>query len=203
MLCQYNKKFHSNKEIFWVLAQDNDELLYHGNVAIDMVKTNLKPLVDGPSTRLNPYLEHSFFVPLRDSSSFYTVKVMSNNYIDCDAYCEINLKEIALDFEEIEYTPLLDLRPLKISTIQNPQFEKLYSKIKFFNPLQTQVFFSLYHTDENIIVGAPTGSGKTIISELAMLRIFNKTPRKKIIYIAPYKALVKERVRDWKKRFSK
>lgn len=36
-----------------------------------------------------------------------------------------------------------------------------------------------------------------------MLRIFNKSPRKKIIYIAPYKALVKERVRDWKRRFVK
>ena len=67
MLCTYTKKFHSNKEIFWVLAQDNDELLYHGNIAIDITKANLKPLIDGPSTRSNPYLEHSFFVPLRSA----------------------------------------------------------------------------------------------------------------------------------------
>ena len=39
---------------------------------------------------------------------------MSNNYIDSDSYCDINLRDIALDFEEIEYTPLLDLRPLKV-----------------------------------------------------------------------------------------
>ena len=40
---------------------------------------------------------------------------------------------------------------------------------KFFNPIQTQVFFSLYQTNKNILIGAPTGSGKTIMSELAIL----------------------------------
>jgi replicative superfamily II helicase len=51
-----------------------------------------------------------------------------------------------------------------------------------------------------VLVGAPTGSGKTIISELAMLRVFKETPKKKIIYIAPLKALAKERIIDWKLR---
>lgn len=58
----------------------------------------------------------------------------------------------------------------------------------------------MYHTDSNALVGAPTGSGKTIISELAMLRVFKETPKKKVIYIAPLKALAKERIIDWKKR---
>ena len=35
-----------------------------------------------------------------------------------------------------------------------------------------------------------------------MLRIFTRTPQLKIIYIAPLKALAKERINDWKKRFA-
>jgi antiviral helicase SLH1 len=38
----------------------------------------------------------------------------------------------------------------------------------------------LYHTNNNIIVGAPTGSGKTNIAEIAMLRSFNEYPN--VIY---------------------
>lgn len=61
----------------------------------------------------------------------------------------------------------------------------------------------LYYTDKNILVGAPTGSGKTNISEMAIFRTFNNEPEKSIIYIAPMKALAKERINDWKKRFGK
>jgi activating signal cointegrator complex subunit 3 len=60
----------------------------------------------------------------------------------------------------------------------------------------------LYHTDKNVLVGAPTGSGKTNIAEIAILRIFNEYPDKKVIYVAPMKALAKERILDWKKRLS-
>jgi activating signal cointegrator complex subunit 3 len=85
--------------------------------------------------------------------------------------------------------------------LKNPLFESLYTKFNFFNPIQTQLFFSLYHTDNNILIGAPTGSGKTIMSELAILRLFSQTPDKKIVYVAPLKSLAKERLQDWIPRF--
>ena len=36
---------------------------------------------------------------------------------------------------------------------------------------------------------------------MAIFRVFNMQPDKKVIYIAPMKALAKERIKDWKKRF--
>lgn len=50
-------------------------------------------------------------------------------------------------------------------------FSKLYSKFDFFNPIQTQVFQALFKTDESCLVCAPTGSGKTIVAEFAILRM--------------------------------
>jgi|Transcript_13220 activating signal cointegrator complex subunit 3 len=49
-------------------------------------------------------------------------------------------------------------------------------------------------------MGAPTGSGKTVTAEIAMFRQFNENPNKKVIYIAPLKALAKERLKDWQVR---
>lgn len=46
-------------------------------------------------------------------------------------------------------------------------------------------------------------TGKTITAEIAIFRVFNQNPRGKVVYIAPLKALVKERINDWKIRFEK
>jgi activating signal cointegrator complex subunit 3 len=99
--------------------------------------------------------------------------------------------------DTMPFTELLDLRPLPVTALKNPLFEQLYSYFKFFNPIQTQVFFSLYQTDKNILIGAPTGSGKTIMSELAILHLMKERPELKTVYIAPLKALVRERLKDW------
>lgn len=47
------------------------------------------------------------------------------------------------------------------------------------------------------------GSGKTIVSELAILRLLNTKPDAKIIYVAPLKALARERVEDWNEKLGK
>lgn len=98
------------------------------------------------------------------------------------------------------YTDLLDLPPMPKSALKNEKFENLFS-FTHFNPIQTQVFQELYHTDNNVLVGAPTGSGKTVCSELALLRIWNQYPESKIVYIAPLKALSRERKKDWTRKF--
>ena len=98
------------------------------------------------------------------------------------------------------HTDLLDLDPLPLSALRNPLYESLYEgRFTHFNPIQTQAFFTLYNTDENVLLGAPTGSGKTISSELTLLRLFTHHPGQKAIYIAPLKALVRERINDWTK----
>lgn len=68
---------------------------------------------------------------------------------------------------------------------------------------KTQIFHTLYHTDQNVLLGAPTGSGKTVAAELAVLRLMRETPHLKSVYLGPLKALVQERLKDWDRKFVK
>lgn len=79
----------------------------------------------------------------------------------------------------LSFAELLDLQPLPVTALGNREFESLY-KFTHFNPIQTQIFHTLYHTDTNVLLGAPTGSGKTIAAEMAMFRVFNKYPGSKV-----------------------
>ena len=38
----------------------------------------------------------------------------------------------------------------------------------------------LYHSDESVLLGAPTGSGKTAVAEIAIMRMLNEHPGAKV-----------------------
>lgn len=78
-------------------------------------------------------------------------------------------------------------------------------KFGVFNAVQSTCFDTVYHSDSNVVVSAPTGAGKTVLFELAILRLFS-TPSSeegKVVYIAPTKSLCYERARDWKIKFER
>lgn len=72
------------------------------------------------------------------------------------------------------------------------------------------IFINSQHfLDKHIVVGAPTSSGKTVIFELAIIRLLQETEKQnlplgsyRIVYVAPIKALCKERFLDWEQKFS-
>lgn len=72
-----------------------------------------------------------------------------------------------------------------------------------FNAVQSQSFQQLYRGDDNFVLSAPTGSGKTVAFELAILRAIQnyEVGTFKVVYMAPIKALCSERCRDWKAKF--
>jgi len=77
---------------------------------------------------------------------------------------------------------LLDLQPLPVSALNDSRLQSLYN-FTHFNPIQTQIFHPLYHTDCNVLLGAPTGSGKTVAAELAIFRIFREYPNTKVSWV--------------------
>lgn len=78
-------------------------------------------------------------------------------------------------------------------------------QFSLFNPIQTQSFNAVYGTDDSILIAAPTGSGKTVIAELAILRMLNQASEgacvAKAVYVAPYRTIVEEKYALWSERF--
>ena len=95
--------------------------------------------------------------------------------------------------------------PLVPVTVVAPQFRSLFP-YQVFNAMQSQCFEAAYGSDQCMVVSSPTGSGKTVVLELALARLWSTSTdpatRPTAIYIAPLKALTHERLLDWRTKLS-
>lgn len=85
-----------------------------------------------------------------------------------------------------------------------PQSVRFLFPFKWFNEMQSQILRAAFHSDKNLVVAAPTGSGKTVILELALARLLishRNTRAFRCVYMAPSKALCQQRWTDWKLKF--
>ncbi|KAJ2753734.1 ATP-dependent DNA helicase MER3 [Coemansia pectinata] len=85
-----------------------------------------------------------------------------------------------------------------------PEFAAAYS-FSHFNRLQSTCFADLYDSDVNLVISAPTASGKTVLMEIAICRLFrDATSRggKKALYLAPLKSLCAEKAAEWTSRYA-
>lgn len=85
-----------------------------------------------------------------------------------------------------------------------PENYRAMFSFPLFNAIQSKSFHPVYNSNDNIVISAPTGSGKTVIMELAICRLINvlKDERFKVVYQAPTKSLCSERFRDWHSKFT-
>ncbi|KAJ1328172.1 ATP-dependent DNA helicase HFM1/MER3 [Microdochium nivale] len=74
---------------------------------------------------------------------------------------------------------------------------------ELFNYIQSKCFPLVYGSTDNAVVSAPTGSGKTVILEMAICKLLGSPGGEnfKIVYQAPTKSLCSERARDWEQKF--
>ncbi|KAL2331128.1 hypothetical protein Fmac_018709 [Flemingia macrophylla] len=189
----WDDRVHGYVEPFWVIVEDNDgEYILHHEYF--MLK---KQYIDEDHT-LN------FTVPIYEPlPPQYFIRVVSDRWLGSQSVLPVSFRHLILPEKYPPPTELLDLQPLPVTALRNPSYEALYQDFKHFNPVQTQVFTVLYNSDDNVLVAAPTGSGKTICAEFAILRNHQKGPDSvmRVVYVAPVEALAKERYRDWERKF--
>ncbi|KAG1803104.1 uncharacterized protein BJ212DRAFT_1487150 [Suillus subaureus] len=65
-----------------------------------------------------------------------------------------------------------------------------------------QVFQALYTSDENVFIGAPTGSGKTICAKFTLLCLWSKREQPRVVCIEPYQEMIDQHVAEWYWKFS-
>lgn len=93
-------------------------------------------------------------------------------------------------------TPLLQPPPApEVELVPTSKFADLRYKFEFFNPFQS-AFVPHYNLDENVVVSARTGAGKTVVAEMAFYNAVMEKG-KRAIFLAPMKSLTKEKYDDW------
>ncbi|CAF4020508.1 unnamed protein product [Rotaria sp. Silwood2] len=192
---QWNETIHRTSEPFWIFVEDGDaEVLLHHEYFL-LKKKYCKD---------EYYVK--FFVPIYETlSPQYFIRVVSDRWLSSETQIAVSFRHLILPEKQPAPTELLDIQPLSVNTLNNSKYEELYN-FKVFNCIQTQVFNTLYHTDENVFLGASNGSGKTICAELAILRLFSDEKLKEIsepkcVYITPKEELAEIIRKDWDKRF--
>jgi hypothetical protein len=170
----WNDRFHGGAEGFWFWVEDEEST---ENYAAEYWVLNKK--------QRNETARISFVFPVSDPlrARLY-LRVVSDRWIGSEQYLPVSFRQLVLPELVSPHTDLLDLSPLPNAVLRNKLYEEPYAgKFSYFNPIQTQVFHSLYHTSQNILLGAPTGSGKTVCADMAMFNCFNTYPDAKVVYI--------------------
>ena len=95
-----------------------------------------------------------------------------------------------------------------------PEFPKrVFEGVEMLNFLQSKSFKIAFNTDENVLLSAPTGAGKTNVALMTIIREVEKhidketfmqnDPDYKIVYVSPMKALASEIVEKFTLRLKK
>lgn len=191
---RWNDRHNGTSESYWIWVENSEtsEIYHH-----EFFLLSRRKLYDDH--------ELNFTIPLSDPlpTQIY-IRAVSDRWLGAETVTPVSFQHLIRPDTESVYTDLLDLQPLPITALKNSLLEEIYGqRFPFFNPMQTQIFHCLYHTSANVLLGSPTGSGKTVAAELAMWWAFREKPGSKVVYIAPMKALVRERVQDWRQRLTR
>ncbi|CAG8517169.1 20044_t:CDS:2, partial [Racocetra fulgida] len=191
---QWEEQVHGTGEAFWVLVEDVDGevILYHDSFILKQKYAEEDHII-------------TFTVPLFEPlPPNYFISVIADRWLHCETKLPISFRHLILPKKYPPHTELLDLQPLPVTALRNREYEAVYSEwVDKFNPIQTQVFNALYNLDDNVFVGAPTGSGKTVCAEFALLRLWSKPNHGRCVYIAPFQEVVDLQLIEWRQKFGK
>ena len=190
---EWDETLHATAESFWILVEDCDgeDILFHDQFLLRK---------DYAKSELNEHLV-DFTVPITEPMPpNYFIAVLSDRWLQSETKLAVSFEKLVLPEKFPAHSPLLDLQPLPVAALKRDDFKGLYPHWQKFNKIQTQVFSHLFTTNENVFVGAPTGTGKTVCAEFAILRHWSSPTKGRAVYIAPFQELVDQRLIDWQTR---
>lgn len=189
---QWDEKIHGGAQAFHILVEDVDGeiVLFHDIFLLRQRYAEEEHTVTFTVNMTNP-------IPPN-----YYISIVSDRWLQSEVRLPISFKNLILPEKFPPHTPLLDLQPQPLSALHTVEAQKLYTnRFNYFNKIQTQAFHALYATDESVFIGAPTGSGKTVCAELALLRLWAKEVSDRAVCLVPYPVMVSPLINEWKARF--
>ena len=164
----YSDSAHAETEYFWIFVEDVSQqfCLYSDQFALRREQICAQAV-----------LTLAFMVSVTDPvPPYYFVRVVSDKWMGSETTSPISFRNLIIPAKSAAPTEMLDLEPLPI-----PEALATTSSFSMLNAVQTQVYHSVYNSDENVFLGAPVGAGKHVCVELAILRLISQSDRKCVV----------------------
>ncbi|KAJ9110457.1 hypothetical protein QFC19_001583 [Naganishia cerealis] len=169
----WNANVHGGAEPFYVWIEDETGMTIYQSQHV-LFRQSTKTI------------DLEFVVPvLSEIPSNITVRVISDRWVGSEDDMSIDLTNLVMPARKCQYTPLLDLPLLSLnSAFGTSPLRDAYSRLfTTFNPIQTQAFWTLFHTDSNVLLSAPSVSGKSTLVDVAAWRTIDKHSKGRILYV--------------------
>ncbi|OWB77554.1 hypothetical protein B5S32_g1724 [[Candida] boidinii] len=186
----WNTEIHGYAESFTLLVEDCDSerILYHNTVLIKKQYINQVHIVDFTVPILEP-LQPNYFISL-----------VSDKWLHCETRVPVLLLNTKVPKKFPEPTPLIELHQIPITELKVEEFESVF-EFENFNKFQSQLFKPLYESEDNILIGATKGAGKTVCAELALLNHWN-AEKGRAVYLCSSQTQIDNLFKTWKKALS-
>ncbi|KAF3482137.1 pre-mRNA splicing factor [Arthroderma uncinatum] len=191
----WDDSLHGSAESFWIIVEDCDgeDILFYDQFILKK---------DYATSEMNEHLVEFTVAITEPMPPNYFITLLSDRWTHSETKVAVAFQKLILPEKFPPHTPLLDMQPVPVKAVRRADYQGLYPNWQNFNKVQTQVFKALFDTSDNVFVGAPVGSGKTVCAEFALLRHWSREDSRKAVYIAPFQELVDHRLADWTARLA-
>ncbi|KAK7467467.1 ATP-dependent DNA helicase MER3 [Stygiomarasmius scandens] len=200
-------------------AEQYHEDYYHQDNTDDMMCSSPSPPERYHSTRsrydTNPshheYYEEPSYV--NDTHNYVPSQLhyQQDRHPARPMHISVQPSRTSMNFQDARFNQLPGQEPFSSRKIrlrpvsELPDMYRTIFKFGVFNAVQSSCLDSILHSRENMVVSAPTGSGKTVLFELAIIKMLTEARETgqslKCVYMAPTKALCSEKYKDWSAKF--
>ncbi|KAG9101087.1 hypothetical protein FS749_010493 [Ceratobasidium sp. UAMH 11750] len=202
----WNSSRHGQREPFWLWVQNEEgsKILQFTRVAF------LAPKESGQSSAgernkenatkghgwavgSSNILRSEFMIPLRavtGSSQSITIRLVSDRWLGAVEEVTVSLQGVAFPKPRAPSTPVLNLPFLSLSVLSERRLEDKFQTwaIQTFNGMQTQAFYALVQTGENVLLAGPTANGKSTLVLAAARKLCATTSAPSVLIFAPRKS---------------
>lgn len=154
----WSNKNHGSSEPFYIWVESHD-----GIDILQLAHLSFRPMTQ--------HLTTDFIVAIQSTSlpPYLTIRFVSDKWLGAEEEIVVKLDTLVMPTSDIVLTSTLDLPFLGFRALRNPALERLYlSRHHGMNRLQTQCFFTIYNTWDNVLLSAPTSGGKSFLAQLSI-----------------------------------
>ncbi|AOA60847.1 RNA-dependent ATPase RNA helicase [Komagataella phaffii CBS 7435] len=186
---EWNVSLHGFAESFLLLVEDcnGERILFCDTIVIKKQYIKEEHIVE-------------FTVPiLEPSEPNYFITLVSENWLQCEYKIPLMLTHLKRPKKYRPPTPLEEVPLIPVHNLNLPECRTVFD-FEFFNKFQTRVFNSVFETDASALICANKGCGKTVIAELALLRLWC-SGNGRAIYVSPCDATIAKIYKIWRRKF--